>query len=62
MQPLVEINRGISLDVQFVGQGIVLVIAIFSLFNSTFKDFGEKQLLLFMLPLLLQLTKKKDRQ
>ena len=62
MQPLVEINRGISLDVQFVGQGIVLVIAIFSLFNSTFKDFGEKQLLLFMLPLLIQLTKKKDRQ
>lgn len=61
-QQFVGITRGLSLDVQFVGRGVVLVIAIFSLFNSTFKDFGEKQLLLFILPFLLYSTKQKDRR
>lgn len=57
----IRLMHGFSLDVKFVGRGIILVIAIFSLFNSTFKDFGEKQLLFFILPFLLCATKQKGR-
>jgi hypothetical protein len=59
-QHFVEITRGFALDVKFIGRGIVLIIAVFSLFNSTFKDFGEKQLMLFILPFLLCTSKQKD--
>ena len=57
----IGLTHGLSLDVKFVGCGIILVIAIFSLFNSTFKDFGEKQLLFFILPWLLCATNRKGR-
>lgn len=57
----IKLTYGFSLDVKFVGRGIILVIAIFSLFNSTFKDFGEKQLLFFILPFLLCATNQKGR-
>ena len=58
---LVNLTCTLSLDIKFVGRGIILVIAIFSLFNSTFKDFGEKQLMFFILPFLLCASKQKGR-